>query len=217
MKTPWRVASRTAAPTVFGMSWYFRSRKTRKPRLRARSIAAGPAAVKSCEPILHPVTRPSRRVSSDSASSRPGTSRATSRRSAALGEASVVLLQALDAILALQQGLDRADGGLRAVECRVVRDVLGDRGPADDRRVAPGPAVGRRVDDERDLALAHEVDHVRAIALGDLVNGLDRHAVAPEHAGRSRRRHQLEAEIDQPPRQRRHRALVAAADGDEDL
>src|SRR5262245_3465222 len=154
MKTPWRVASRTAAPTVFGMSWYFRSMKTRKPRFLARSIAAGPAAVKSCEPILQPVTSPSRRASSDSASSRLGTSSATSKRSAALGETSVILLQALDAVLALQQGLDRADGGLRAVERRVMRDVLGNRRPADDGRVPPGPTVGRRVDDARAGALA---------------------------------------------------------------
>src|SRR5207247_5515501 len=110
--------------------------------------------------------------SSVSASSRLGTSSATSRRSAALGEVSVVLLQALHAILALQQGLDRADGGLRTVQGRVVGNVLSDRRPPDAGRVPPRPAVGRRVDDERDLALPHEVYHVRAIALADLVDGL---------------------------------------------
>src|SRR5437867_10860879 len=124
MKTPRRVASRTAAATVVGMSWNLRSRKTRKPRLRAASIAAGPTAVKSCEPILHPVRIPSRRPSSASASSRLGTSSATSNRPAALAEVSVVLLQALHPELALQQGLDRADGGLDAVDRGVVGDIL---------------------------------------------------------------------------------------------
>src|SRR5207237_10731764 len=38
MKTPRRVASRTARPTVFGMSWSLRARKTRHPRLRAVAI-----------------------------------------------------------------------------------------------------------------------------------------------------------------------------------
>ena len=45
MKTPRRVASRTAPATVVGMSWYLRSRKTLKPRARAASTARGPAAV----------------------------------------------------------------------------------------------------------------------------------------------------------------------------
>src|SRR4030095_5278682 len=187
MKTPWRVASRTAAPTVLGMSWYFRSRKTRKPRLRARSIAAGPAAVKSCEPILHPVRSPSRRASSDSASSRLGTSSATSRRSAALGEASVVLLQARDTKLPLQQRLDGADGGLGAVQRRVMGNVLGHRGAPDDSRVPSSSPVVRGVDHQRDLALLHEVDHVRAITLADLVDRLHRHTIAPPHPSGARR------------------------------
>src|SRR6266852_6871068 len=135
MKTPRRVASRTAAPTVFGMSWNLRSRKTRNPRLRAVSIAAGPAAVKSCEPILQPVRIPSRRLSSESASSRLGTSSAIRIRSAVLGEGGMVLLQALHQRFALEQGLDRADGGLRAVERRVVGNVLSHRGAPDDGRV----------------------------------------------------------------------------------
>src|SRR5262245_58894336 len=217
MKTPSRVASRTAAPTVFGMSWYLRSRKTRKPRLRAVSIAAGPAAVKSCEPILHPVMIPSRRLSSASASSRLGTSRATSSRSAGLAKVGMVLLQAQHQGLALEQSLDRADGGLGAVERRVVGDVLRDRGAPDDRGVLPRAAVRRRVDDQRDLAPLHEIDHVGPVALGDLVDRLDAHAVAPENARGARRRHDREAQVDEPPRQRRHRALVARADRDEDL
>src|SRR5215510_7006385 len=213
MKTPRRVA----APTVFGMSWYLRSRKTRKPRLRAVSIAAGPAAVKSCEPILHPVMIPSRCLSSLSASSRLGTSRATSSRSAGLAEVGMVLLQAQHPELALQQRLDGADGGLDAVDRRVVGDVLRDRGAPDDRRVLPRAAVRRRVDDQRDLAPLHEIDHVGPVALGDLVDRLDAHAVAPENARGARRRHDREAQVDEPPRQRRHRALVARADRDEDL
>src|SRR5436190_1841248 len=144
---PSRPASRTAAPTVFGMSWYLRSRKTRKPRLRAVSIAAGPAAVKSCEPILHPVRIPSRRRSSASASSRLDTSSATSTRSAGLAEVGMVFLQALHQGLTLEQSLDRADRGLRAVERRVVGNVLGHRGAPDDRRVLARAAIGRRVDD----------------------------------------------------------------------
>ena len=52
MKTPARVASRAAPATVFGMSWNLRSRKTSAPRLCTASTAAGPAAVKSWEPIL---------------------------------------------------------------------------------------------------------------------------------------------------------------------
>src|SRR2546425_3720852 len=217
MKTPRRVASRTAAATVFGMSWNLRSRKTRKPRLRAASIAAGPAAVKSCEPILHPVRMPARRPSSASASSRLGTSSATSTRSAALGEASMVFLQALHAVLALEQRLDRADGGLRAIERGVVGNVLGDRRAPDDGRVLPGATVVRRVDDERNLASLHEVDHVRAVARADLVDRFHRHTVASQHACGARRGHQSEAEIGEPSGERRHRPLVAVAHRDEDL
>src|SRR3989449_7723929 len=128
MRTPRRVASRTAPATVFGMSWNLRSRNTRKPRLRAVSTAVGPAAVKSSEPILQPVTMPSRRPSSASASRRLSTSRATRSRS---GAATVILLEALDLLLALEQGLDGADRGLGAVHRQVVGDVLHDGGAAD--------------------------------------------------------------------------------------
>src|SRR5207247_2334852 len=95
MNTPRRAASRTAPATVVGMSRYLRSRKTRKPPLRAISTAAGPAAVKSCEPILQPVTTPSRRPRSASASRRLSTSSATSSRS---GTATVVFLEGQDAL-----------------------------------------------------------------------------------------------------------------------
>src|SRR5439155_433672 len=132
MRTPRRVASRTAPATVFGMSWNLRSRNTRKPRLRAVSTAVGPAAVKSAEPILQPVTMPSRRPSSASASRRLSTSRATRSRS---GAATVILLEAQDLLLALEQGLDGADRGLGAVHRQVVGDVLHDGGAADEVRV----------------------------------------------------------------------------------
>src|SRR5881296_829258 len=216
MKTPRRVASRTARPTVFGMSWNLRSRKTRNPRLRAVSIAAGPAAVKSCEPILHPVMIPSRRPSSASASSRLGTSSATSSRSAGLAEVGMVLLQALNPELALQQGLDRADGGLDAVDRRVVGDVLRDRGPADDRRVLAGPPVLGRVEDQRDVAALDQVDHVGPVALANLVDELDRHAVALENARGAGRGDEREAHLAESLRERRHRPLVSVLHRDED-
>src|SRR6185369_14197740 len=148
MKTPRRVASRTAAPTVFGMSWNLRSRKTRKPRLRARSIAAGPAAVKSCEPILQPLSTPSTRESSASASSRLGTSSAIKMRSAGLGESGMIFLKALHAELAFQERLDRADRGLDPVDRRVVGHVLRDGGAPDDGRVLPGPPVLGRIEEQ---------------------------------------------------------------------
>ena len=56
MSTPRRAASRAAPATVLGMSWNLRSRKTSAPRLWTLSTAAGPAAVKSWEPILKRVT-----------------------------------------------------------------------------------------------------------------------------------------------------------------
>src|SRR5262245_24476050 len=80
-ETPSRAASRTLAPAIAGISWYWRSRKTPAPRLRTSSTAAGPAAVKSCPPTLKVETRPPSRFSSASASARPGTSRATISRS----------------------------------------------------------------------------------------------------------------------------------------
>ena len=42
--TPSRVAAATAPATVFGMSWNFRSRKTRSPRAASSSTIAGPSA-----------------------------------------------------------------------------------------------------------------------------------------------------------------------------
>src|SRR5712691_2275079 len=215
MKTPRRVASRTAPATVLGMSWYFRSRNTRKPRLRAASTAAGPAAVKSWLPILQPVTTPLSVSSSAVAWSRPSTSSATSSRSA--GSRTVILLQARHAVLFLEERLDRADGGLDAVHRQVVGDLLGDGRAADERGVRAGASVLGRVEDQRDLALLHQIDHVGAIAFADLVDDLDAHAVALQHASGAARRHQAEAHLAEALGQRHRHALVAVLHRDEDL
>src|ERR1039458_8905641 len=45
MLTPSFAASLTAAPTVFGMSWYFRSRNTRRPEATRSRTTCGPSAV----------------------------------------------------------------------------------------------------------------------------------------------------------------------------
>src|SRR5687768_15035112 len=108
------------------------------------------------------MTRPSRRSMRASAWARLSTSRATIRRCAAgkrcaAGRRSLdtgggmVLLQALNGDLSLEQGLDAAEGRLGAVHRGVVGDVLGDRGAADQVRVAPRAAVLRGVEDQRDL------------------------------------------------------------------
>src|SRR5437879_1645822 len=199
MRTPRRVASRTAPATVFGMSWNLRSRNTRKPRLRAVSTAVGPAAVKSSEPILQPVTMPSRRPSSRS------------------GAATVKLLEALDLLLALEQGLDGADRGLGAVHRQVVGDVLHDGGAADEVRVLPGAPVLGRVEEERDLAALHQVDDVQPVALGDLVDQFHRHAVALEDARRAGGRDEREAHLGEALGERHHHALVAVLHRDEHL
>src|SRR6185369_5971035 len=221
MNTPRRVASRTAPATVLGMSWYLRSRKTRKPRLSARSMATGPAAVKSCEPILQPPTAPASRSSSASASSRRSTSSATYRRSdgACGGGASgigVVLLQAAHLLLALEQRLDGADGGLGAVHREVVGHVQVHGGAADQVGVLAGAAVARGLDHHGDLALLHEVDHVRTIRIQHLVDQLDGHALPLEHPGGAHGGHQREPHLGQPAGQRGDGALVALPDRDED-
>ena len=113
-------------------------------------MATGPAAVKSCEPILQPPTAPSSRPSNESASSSRSTSRAMRTRSAGRGGLTdrVILLQAPHLVLALEQRLDRPDGGLDAVDGEVVGNVLGDRGMADQIRVLAGPAVLGCVEDQ---------------------------------------------------------------------
>src|SRR5207253_41244 len=179
MNTPSRVASRTAPATVFGMSWYLRSRNTREPRLCACSTALGPAAVKSWVPIFTPsattfdghrdtidgpgpsgftsrFTSP-RRSSSASASARVSTSSATKSREAE-SEVSVILLQAPDTLLALQQRFDGSDRGLDPVHRQVVGDVLRDGGAPEGGGVLAGAPVLRGVDDERDLTALHQVD-----------------------------------------------------------
>src|SRR5262245_38817272 len=194
MSTPIRVASRAAPATVLGMSWNFRSRKTSAPRFCTRSTAAGPAAVKSCDPILKRVTSPCRRSSRRSASARASTSSATIRRSWA---SMVVLLERLHGDLALEQGLDAADRRLGAVDGGVVGDVLGDRGAADEIGVPPGPPVLRRVEDEGDLPALHQIDDVRPVVLVDLVHHLDGHALPLEQLGGPDGGHQAEAHLGQ--------------------
>src|SRR5262245_46561555 len=113
-------------------------------------MATGPAAVKSCEPILHPPMVPSSRSSSASASSKRSTSSATSSRSTTrappvVSDIGVVLLQAAHLLLPLQQRLDGADGRLGAVQSQVVRNILRDRGAANLERVLARAPVLRRV------------------------------------------------------------------------
>src|SRR5262245_9270724 len=126
-------------------------------------MAAGPAAVKSCEPILQPVTTLASASSKVSARASESTSSATNNRSRStvgLRQARplllVVLLQALDVLLALEQGLDGAYRGLHSIHREVVRNVLGHRGAADHVGILPRPTVLRRVEDEDDLAALHE-------------------------------------------------------------
>src|SRR5437763_1664643 len=93
-----------------------------RSRPLSRGAATGPAAVKSWLPILQPLTSPPSRSIKASASSSRSTSRATSKRSRA-SAIGVVLLQAAHLVLALEQGLDGADGGLGAVHREVVGNV----------------------------------------------------------------------------------------------
>src|SRR5215831_16579754 len=144
-------------------------------------MATGPAAVNSCEPILHPPTVPSSRSSSASASSRRSTSSATSKRSAArvpaLSDISVILLQAPDLLLALEHGLDRADGCLGAVQREVVRNVPRHRGAADLERVLASAPILRRVEHQLDVALLHEIDDGGSVRVADFARDLHRHAL----------------------------------------
>src|SRR5262245_41991119 len=216
MNTPSRVASRAAPATVLGMSWNFRSRKTSAPRFRTTSTAAGPAAVKSCEPILKWRTRPSSRSISCSAWPSVSTSRATIKRSRR-SRGAMVLLQRLDGDLALQQRLDAADGRLGAVHGRVVGNVLGHGGAADEVGVLPRPPVLGRVEYEGDVAALHQIDDVWPVALRHLVNGLDDHALTLEQLGRARGCDEREAHLGEALGEGEQRALVAVLDGQEDL
>src|SRR5438094_682206 len=142
------------------------------------------------------------------------TSRATRSRS---GAATVILLEAQNLLLALEQGLDGADRGLGAVHRRIVGDVLHDGGAADEVRVLPGAPVLGRVEEERDLAALHQVDDVQPVALGDLVDQFHRHAVALEDARRAGGRDEREAHLDEALGERHHHALVTVLHRDEHL
>src|SRR2546430_11681750 len=172
MRRRGRLVRRGVPSRVFGMSWNWGWRKTSPPRFRTASTAAGPTAVKSCEPILKRRAVPWRASTSAAARSRESTSRATIKRSAgrrSSGARGIVVLERLHAHLSPEQGLDAADGGLGTVHRRVVGDVLGHGRPADQIGVLTGPAIFRRVEDQRDLVALHEVHDVRAQALVDLV------------------------------------------------
>src|SRR5689334_3720045 len=77
MLTPSAQASRTAEPTVFGMSWYFRSRNTRRPDAIRSRTTCGPSAVKSCFPTLNVETESPRAATMRRASAARETSSAT--------------------------------------------------------------------------------------------------------------------------------------------
>src|SRR5690242_8255902 len=207
MSTPMRAASRAAPATVLGMSWNLRSRNTSAPRLCTLSTAAGPAAVKSCEPILKRVTTPWRRSTSRSASLRVSTSSATIRRSGV-----IVFLEWLHRDLALEQGLDAADGGLGAVHGGVVGNVLGHRGPPDQVGIAPRAPVLRGVEHQRDLAPLHQIDDIGAVVLVDLVYDLYRHALALQELGGADGGHEAEAHLGEALGDLEDRALVAVLD-----
>src|ERR1700693_3319434 len=72
---PERAAAATARSTVAGMSWNFRSRKTRAPSAATSPTSLGPSEVNASRPILNQPTRPEN-------------SRAAARTSALLGKSS---------------------------------------------------------------------------------------------------------------------------------
>src|SRR3990170_138786 len=78
--TPRFAASMQASATMWGMSWYLRSRKTRSPSSTRARTMLGPAAVNRRLPTLKNPGRPCRRSTRVSAWARVGTSRATMRR-----------------------------------------------------------------------------------------------------------------------------------------
>ncbi len=56
IQTPSEVAAATAVATVLGMSWNFRSRKTRPPLRDSVRTISGPSVVKRRLPTLNPPT-----------------------------------------------------------------------------------------------------------------------------------------------------------------
>ena len=79
-RTPSRAAATPAFATVCGMSWNLRSRKTSAPCRRTMRTTSGPAARKSCFPILKMPTSLARRRTRRSASAGVSTSSANMRR-----------------------------------------------------------------------------------------------------------------------------------------
>src|SRR5512139_1645785 len=76
-QAPSFAASAAAPATVFGMSWYLRSRKTRCPASLSRRTMSGPAAVNNWLPTLTAPTAPRRPSASASALAGLSTSSAT--------------------------------------------------------------------------------------------------------------------------------------------
>lgn len=70
-------AAATALPTVFGISWNFRSRNIPGARAASLSTARGPSAVNNWLPILNRPTVPRSRRAKSRAGPRRSTSRAT--------------------------------------------------------------------------------------------------------------------------------------------
>src|SRR4029079_1437791 len=78
---PSATASATACLAVFGMSWIFRSRKTRGPRSTTSRTTDAPVGTNACKPILSPPATPSSASARRRMSSRRERSMATMSRS----------------------------------------------------------------------------------------------------------------------------------------
>src|SRR5207302_2241307 len=81
MLAPSAPAAATAADTVLGISWNFKSRKTLGPPATILRTSVGPSAVKSCLPTLKVETESPSAEMMWRASAAVATSRATIRRS----------------------------------------------------------------------------------------------------------------------------------------
>src|SRR5678815_1300763 len=81
IQAPVLTAASTACATVLGMSWNFRSRKTREPDSTSRRTRSGPAVVKRRLPIFSPPATPRTCSATANARSAFSTSSATRSRS----------------------------------------------------------------------------------------------------------------------------------------
>src|SRR6266511_1397021 len=122
----------------------------------------------------------------------------------------VVALQRADGELAGLAGLDALDHGGKPGQRRDAGNVGGHRGGADLVAVRAWPGALRGVDDHVDLAPADQVDDARR-PLVDLVDDLDGHPVAAQHAGGSDAGDQVEAEVGEALGRQDDGALVGVA------